>query len=553
MFNIKSIKFDKYKSFENNNLITNLKNVNVFIGKNNCGKSSCLDVVEFIVNKNIHWTYGPQNIFICQTINEGSIKFAFPENRYYGIAIVDNCAFNYGIQFNQKDLWYSLVRQKASSTQANLLSYNHDLNNFFKGEERKNDWNKVAKFLNNELDGIHIFKISAERNIYPECDINGTVNSTGEGITSKITSYLTDSLKDEKIIEEKLLLELNKILAPDSEYSNIKVQQIKENEEYKWEIFLTENGNRFALSKMGSGLKTIIFVLLNLIVLKQEVNDNCIFLFEELENNLHPSLQRRLFNYIYDCAEKENLTVFITTHSHVAINVFFGKENSSIYHIEKNDCISTIHEVSSYFDKAAILDDLDVKASDLFQSNGIIWVEGPSDRVYIKKWLEIKDPNIIENIHYQFAYYGGKNLSHYTTDEETNNLINILLTNRNSAIVIDSDKRSRTEQINATKKRILKEFEEKKLFCWITQGKEIENYIQAEDINTIYGCDKPDINSYELFPEYINDVEPSFTNKKVEFAKKITSVMNLESLNVYNLDGMITKLVNNIKKWNNIK
>ena len=33
-----------------------------------------------------------------------------------------------------------------------------------------------------------------------------------------------------------------------------------------------------------------------------------------------------------------------------------------------------------------MLNDLDVRASDLLQSNGIIWVEGPSDRIYIKRW-----------------------------------------------------------------------------------------------------------------------------------------------------------------------
>ena len=36
-------------------------------------------------------------------------------------------------------------------------------------------------------------------------------------------------------------------------------------------------------------------------------------------------------------------------------------------------------------DNYDVLDDLGAKASDIFQSNGIIWVEGPSDRIYIKK------------------------------------------------------------------------------------------------------------------------------------------------------------------------
>ena len=77
--------------------------------------------------------------------------------------------------------------------------------------------------------------------------------------------------------------------------------------ELKWEIFLQEKGKRYALSKMGSGLKTIILVLANLLIipkLKAYKNKKIIYAFEELENNLHPALQRKLFEYIYKYAGK---------------------------------------------------------------------------------------------------------------------------------------------------------------------------------------------------------------------------------------------------------
>ena len=89
-----------------------------------------------------------------------------------------------------------------------------------------------------------------------------------------------------------------------------------------------------------------------------------------------------------------------------------------------------------------MLSDLDVRASDLFQSNGIIWVEGPSDRVYINRWLKVFcDSEYIEGSHYQFLYYGGKTLSHFTVDDKLDDLISILKTNKNAAIVIDSEAR----------------------------------------------------------------------------------------------------------------
>lgn len=107
------------------------------------------------------------------------------------------------------------------------------------------------------------------------------------------------------------------------------------------------------------------------------------------------------------------------------LNPYFGfihrdaeKHPTLASDVEKKNGISTIHKISDYISKTALLNDLDVRASDILQSNGIIWVEGPSDRVYIKHWLEILGSgDIEEGRDYQFLYYGGRLLSHYTTEK----------------------------------------------------------------------------------------------------------------------------------------
>lgn len=546
MFSVNNIKFGEYKSFATGNSIEKLGKVNVFIGKNNSGKSSCLEIIEYIVAGKSPSKTSPKDIYICQKITADAVTAKLAKNIYYsGVSV-----YNYGMQLVGNDFWYSIKEKKEWNTNNRDIVYAHEYNNNKFGSERANNWNALAGYLFNGIENLKILKISAERNIYPEDDTVKNVLSTGEGVTSKIGEYINESSKDESIIENELLRELNKIISPDSIFSAIKVQRIPTGNSSKWEIYLTENGNRFALSKMGSGLKTIIMVLLNLIVLKKECDNKCIFLFEELENNLHPALQRKLFEYIYDCAYNENLTIFLTTHSHVAINTFFDKECASIYHVEKNNNVSTIHKVENYIDKVNILDDLDIRASDLFQSNGIIWVEGPSDRVYIKKWIELRNKDIIENKHYQFAYYGGRLLSHYTAGIKSENLISVLLTNRNSAIIMDSDKISEKDDINDTKKRVKNEFEQNKLFCWITKGKEIENYLLENDINKLYKCVMPKLNLYTEFPKYIKKQKKSFPNKKVEFAQEITEIMDENSLNKFDLKEKIDELIEAIKNWN---
>ena len=111
--------------------------------------------------------------------------------------------------------------------------------------------------------------------------------------------------------------------------------------------------------------------------------------------------------------------------------MFFEKNRACIYHVTKGAKGASVKRIESHIDKTGILDDLDIKASDILQANGIIWVEGPSDRIYIKRWLDIFfDNRFEEGKHYQFLYYGGRLLSHYSAEEETD-LINIFKVNRN--------------------------------------------------------------------------------------------------------------------------
>ena len=411
MINITHIGLKKYKSFNDYADLDGLGNVNLIIGKNNSGKSSLLDIVEYVFNKNIILENGPEEVFVGQVLTEAAIRSSF-SNGTSGGRIGGN-HYAYGAKFRGNNFSYKLLRKVDTSYSSAPIKNDFDLSEVIDGNRARPEFIRAFSILYSTLpQGIR--KVAAERNIIPEEQNGCTVLPNGTGATSIISTYLNDSKKDEKLVEEKLLSVFNEILGEDAHFDAIKVQQVEQpDKSYCWEIFLTEQGERYPLSKMGSGLKTILLVLINLLICTKEKPAK-VFLFEELENNLHPALQRRLFHYIYNYAMEHDIIVFITSHSHVSINCYFGKESANIYHVEKADGGSTVKRIENYLDKAQLLDDLDVRASDLLQSNGIVWVEGPSDRVYIKKWLSLVEPALKENEHYQFAYYGGRLLSHYT-------------------------------------------------------------------------------------------------------------------------------------------
>jgi hypothetical protein len=115
-------------------------------------------------------------------------------------------------------------------------------------------------------------------------------------------------------------------------------------------------------------------------------------------------------------------------------------------------------------------------------------VEGPSDRVYLNCWIQAKNNRLVEGVHYSIMFYGGRLFSHLTAkdnDEDNERLedfISVRNLNRNTVIVFDSDKATSRSHLNLTKKRLQQEFDDGHGFAWVTQGREVENYLDDDKV-----------------------------------------------------------------------
>ncbi|MFZ4657393.1 MAG: hypothetical protein ACOYNY_10300 [Caldilineaceae bacterium] len=155
-------------------------------------------------------------------------------------------------------------------------------------------------------------------------------------------------------------------------------------------------------------------------------------------------------------------------------------------------------------------------------------------------------------------FYGGRLLCHLSaTDPEVEEFISLRRLNRQIAIVIDSDRAKAQDELNATKRRIAKEFDSTSGFVWITQGREIENYVPLTLVEEAVRASHNNVaqlkhsNKYEHVLYYKStDGKTKTDTDKVKVAHYIAR--QPANLDVFDLRANIQKMVEFIRNANGL-
>ena len=311
-------------------------------------------------------------------------------------------------------------------------------------------------------------------------------------------------------------------------------------------------GYRLPLSHYGTGVHELVIICSSLVL-----NEDRIVCIEEPEIHLHPELLRKFLQFL----NRTKNTYFIATHSNVLLD---ADENVTVYHLSCDDSGSKVTRTCTNNDSRAVLRDLGYRASDLLQANGVIWVEGPSDRIYVNRWLELfaseDNSQYVEGIHYSIMFYGGACLANVTAADRgpTPEFVELLRINGNAIVVIDRDGTSINAKLREYKQRIQQEIGEDR--CWITLGREIENYLSPDLIGRFLDRKRPGeatrvrFDRYDRLQDRLNRAvkapKLNYDNSKRQYAREICEAMTREDLDCLDLRKWIRRIHAAIAGWN---
>lgn len=302
-------------------------------------------------------------------------------------------------------------------------------------------------------------------------------------------------------------------------------------------IHVELDGKVMPIEALGTGIQEVIILAAAATVLDQKV-----VCMEEPELHLNPLLQKKLMRFLQDRTTNQ---YFIATHSAALMDT----PDAEVYHLEMRNGSTKVERVTSDRHRSRICADLGYHPSDLLQSNCVVWVEGPSDRVYVEWWISSVDPRLVEGIHYSVMFYGGRLASHLSADDDAaKEFILLRRLNRHGVIVMDSDKSAASADINETKKRLIREFDKGPGHAFVTEGREIENYIDPELLRAAIERAHPELTAQANLSKFSNTLKLRNAQGKDAKANKVRVANEVRTSGPPNLDrfdlrAQITKLV----------
>lgn len=304
---IKSLQVKNFRVFESLN-IPQLGRVNLFVGKNNIGKSCLLEAlhlystsVDLEVLSNLLKKRGEDWEF--RGIEEDiSIPFAEHPLRH----------LFHGYTLPQSKDGYISIKQMGEDKNALevgvLQEFDSDYDTYHLKLQIRQNSGKTKRNLTKL--GSNIFKMvslkKASQNSKTEWVSTDSIRSTYT--ISRLTDKVFTSFQDRDILFEAM-----RIIDP----KLTEIVMVGRSRQEPIAMYRDYPERKVPLSSMGDGINRLFHIILALINAKDGT-----LIVDEIENGLYYETQDKIWEIIFELAEKLNIQVFASTHSKDCVNAF---------------------------------------------------------------------------------------------------------------------------------------------------------------------------------------------------------------------------------------
>ena len=270
-----------------------------------------------------------------------------------------------------------------------------------------------------------------------------------------------------------------------------------------------------SIHSLSDGLFNLLKVLIQIASCKK----GDILVIDEPELHLHPGSAKRLRDILFE--KKNEIQIICVTHSPIFLDPSFV--DTIVLNRNVNGSIEPKILTSEEVDMALV--ELGSSGIDYLLYDVIIWVEGHSDEIYLRKWIDLiaKDLGTKLSSQIGFLAYGGENVKHLNIGE-------IKKINRKSIFVIDSDKNSKNSLPSQKSIDLHEKCNNHDIYCWTTEKREIENYIPVDLLESELNI-KEGILSISEYDDVIDKLKSiNKGHRKIPLAKKIAPKMTTNQI-----------------------
>lgn len=203
--------FKGYKSFKEYAEIEEVEKINIFIGRNNSGKSSCIDIIENLTKAQVlasnKFLKEGLDIQVIHELSEQQVRDVFSENTYGG-RIPGRNHYEFGKNYIGKKMRFSVsTKMESYAERRAAFKYEYIMNESIFEKQYNGYWKKFVNEKVNLWEDCEFRRLDAERNIVAEIESNEEdVNVNGEGASNLIRKIINYSEYDEKIVMGGILI-----------------------------------------------------------------------------------------------------------------------------------------------------------------------------------------------------------------------------------------------------------------------------------------------------------------------------------------------------------